>query len=116
MPWHRAALTRLVAAFDVVGTTERLQDWLAAVAARSGWSPPAQLVNAAGQPTGDARVAAAAHNAQSYEGDDARWRRDRLKPALLLAVQRNTECDAALYDAAQAFFADDTKTERSTAA
>ena len=93
------------AAFDVVGTTEQLQDWLLAVARRSGWTPPTQPANAAGQPTDDPRVAAAALNAQSYEGDGERWRRDRLEPALLQAVERNTECDASLYAAAQAFFA-----------
>jgi len=95
------------AAFDVVGTTERLQDWLLAVARRSGWTPPSQPVNAAGQPTDDPRVAAAALNAQSYEGEGERWRRDRLEPALLQAVQRNTECDASLYAAALAFFANE---------
>ena len=93
------------------------------MAQRSGWSPPARLVNAVGEPTDDARVAAAAANAQSYEGEDARWRRDRLDPPLLQAVLRNTACDAALYAAAQAFLEDaqgaevgslarDAKTER----
>lgn len=100
-----AALDRL-AAFDVVGTTEALQGWLRALATRSGWAPPARPVNAAGQPTDDDRVASAARNAQSYEGDDARWRRDRLEPQLLAAVLRNTRCDTALYAAAQAFAQD----------
>jgi hypothetical protein len=71
-------------------------------------------VNAAGEPTDDARVASAAHNAQSYEGEEARWRRDRLEPELLQAVQRNTECDAALHAAARAFF-EDTQAEQSEA-
>ena len=91
----------------MVGTTERLQDWLLAVARRSGWTPPSQPVNAAGQPTDDPRVASAALNAQSYEGEGERWRRDRLEPSLLQAVQRNTECDASLYAAAQTFFANE---------
>jgi hypothetical protein len=80
--------------------------WLRLLAARSGWVAPGQLVNAAGEPTDDDRITSAARNAQSYDGEDARWQLDQQPPATLQALQQHTECDASLYAAAQALLAD----------
>ena len=85
---------------------DRLDAWLAVLAARAGWAAPAKLVNAAGTPTDDPAVVAAARNAQSYEGADARWRVDSLPAATAAVLQRNTQCDATLYDAATALLDD----------
>jgi hypothetical protein len=80
--------------------------WLRALGARSGWVAPSRLVNAAGEPTDDVRIVDAARNAQSYEGEHARWRRAGLPREALAAVRRHTACDAALYAAAQALLND----------
>jgi hypothetical protein len=80
--------------------------WLRLLAARTGWVAPAQLVNAGGEPVDVVRVAEAARNAQSYDGEDAAWRRDQLAPATLAALQRHTECDASLFAAAQGLLDD----------
>jgi hypothetical protein len=97
---------RFAAAFDVVGVTDSMPAWLHLLAARSGWVAPRQLVNAAGEPTDDERIMSAARNAQSYDGEDAHWQLERLPAATLQALQQHTECDASLYAAAQALFAD----------
>lgn len=90
----------------MVGVTDRLDAWLSALAVRSGWVPPKRLVNAQGQPTDDERITAAAHNAQSYEGEDARWRMESLPQADLDVLRAYTRCDASLYAAAQTLLDD----------
>ncbi len=80
-------------AFDVIGVTERLDAFLAALAERTGWRAALE--------DGDAALAAA-RNAQSYEGEGARWRRGALTAAEVAALAEHTACDTALHAAAAA--------------
>jgi hypothetical protein len=80
------------AGFDVVGVVGHVDDFIAAVAERTGWraslaGTPAQELNAA-------------RNALSYDGDNERWRPDRLTAGETAAIKQYTACDAAVYAAA----------------
>jgi hypothetical protein len=79
--------------FDVIGVTERLDAFLAALAERTGWRAALE---------GGAAALAAAGNAQSFEGEHARWRRSALTAAEVAALAEYTACDAALHVAAAA--------------
>ena len=78
--------------FDVVGVTERVEDFLAALAARTGWRE-----SLAGS---SAEELKAARNALSYDGDHHRWRWEHLSAEDATVIHNNTRCDAALYAAA----------------
>lgn len=54
-------------------------------------------------------------NHQSYEGADARWRRENLEPAVVEVIERHTPCDRFLYDVAQLWFASDWQREEAAA-
>lgn len=74
-----------------MGVVGRVDDFLAAVAARTGWRAPAEA---------SASDLVAARNAQSYGGENERWRPDRLSAEERAAIARFTACDAAVYAAA----------------
>ena len=78
--------------FDVVGVTERVEDFLAALAARTGWRE-----SLAGSSEEELK---AARNALSYDGDHHRWRWEHLSAEDATVIHNNTRCDAALYAAA----------------
>lgn len=80
--------------FNVIGVTERLDDFLAALSARTGWHETLEGAWA--------EVIVAARNAQSYEGVHARWRQDALGAEEQAALAQHTACDAVVYRAAAA--------------
>ena len=89
---YRCSVNPSFAGFDVVGVVDHVDDFVAAVAARTGWR-----ASLAGAP---ASVLAAARNAISYDGEDERWRPDRLTAEESAAIKQYTACDAAVYAAA----------------
>jgi hypothetical protein len=84
--------SRDAAGFDVVGVVEHVDDFVGAVAKRTGWR--ASLADAS------ARGLDVARNALSYDGENERWRPDMLTAEEVAAVALHTACDAAVYAAA----------------
>jgi hypothetical protein len=93
-PLAQARALHNLQGFDVVGVTERLDAFIAALGERTGWRETLS------QETLGALLAA--HAAQSYEGADARWQRSALTADELAALAEHTACDASVYAAALA--------------
>jgi hypothetical protein len=93
-PLAQARALHNLQAFDVVGVTERLDAFIAALGERTGWR----------ETLSEATLGAllAAHNAQRYDGTNARWRRDALTADELTALAEHTACDISVYAAASA--------------
>ena len=64
------AAQRLERDFDVVGTTERMPEFMRALAARTGWAPQPRWLR-------DPRSAAEARNAAAWDGEFEQARRIR---------------------------------------
>ncbi len=93
-PLAQARALQNLQAFDVVGVTERLDAFITALGERTGWR----------ETLSEATLGAllAAHNAQRYDGTNARWRRDALTADELAALAEHTACDTSVYAAASA--------------
>ena len=76
----------------MVGVVEHVDNFVAAVAQRTGWR--VSLTDAS------ASVLDAARNALSYDGENERWRPGRLSAEESAAIKQFTVCDAAVYAAA----------------
>ena len=76
----------------MVGVVEHVDDFVGAVAQRTGWRASLADTSASGLD--------AARNAQSYDGENERWRSDKLAAEEVAAIKQFTACDAAVYAAA----------------
>ena len=76
----------------MVGVVEHVDDFVGAVAQRTGWRASLADTSASGLD--------AARNALSYDGENERWRPERLTAEEVAAIAQFTACDAAVYAAA----------------
>lgn len=86
------ALSAAVRAYDLLGVQDDMDGFLSLLEAQTG------AVAIPG------RGALAPVNHQSYEGADAKWRKENLDPAVRETIERKTPCDAFLYGVARRWF------------
>lgn len=91
------ALSAAVRTYDLLGVQDQMDGFVRLLQRQTG------VVNVP-EPDRLSRV-----NHQSYEGADARWRKENLEPAVRETIERHTPCDAFLYGVAKGWFADDAR-------
>lgn len=91
------ALSAAARTYDLLGVQDRMEGFLGLLERQTG---AVALPRAEG-----GRLSRINH--QSYEGADARWRKENLEPGVRETIERNTPCDAFLYGVAKGWFEDD---------